>query len=49
MLQLGGRECLLPDDHEQVELKKARAVLERCGVVITVQRKGAAAIEGQRR
>ena len=49
-VQVGGRECLIPDDNDHVELKKARAVLERCGVVLTPQKKGlSAAHAGQSR
>jgi len=40
VVQLGVRECLLPDDAEQVELRKVRSVIERCGVTVTTQKKG---------
>ena len=40
MVQLGVRECLLPDDADQVEVRKVRTVIERCGVTVTTQKKG---------
>ena len=40
MVQLNVKECIMPDDKNNYDLGQVKAVLERCGVVVTEQPKG---------
>ncbi|KAJ3048139.1 MutS-like protein [Rhizophlyctis rosea] len=40
LIQLGVKECVIPDDTQSYELKKLNAILERCRIVVTERKKG---------
>lgn len=45
MIQLGAKECLIVDQDKAIDydLGKIKALMERCGIVITERKKGKAA------
>ncbi|TPX77434.1 hypothetical protein CcCBS67573_g01330 [Chytriomyces confervae] len=40
LIQLSVKECLLPDDESSYESRKLKAILDRCGIVVTKRKKG---------
>ncbi|KAJ3104030.1 MutS-like protein [Phlyctochytrium planicorne] len=40
LIQMSVKECIIPDDQVGYENKKVKAILERCGIVVSVVKKG---------
>ncbi|KAI8922577.1 muts domain V-domain-containing protein [Powellomyces hirtus] len=40
LIQLSVKECVVPEDSQNYELRKIEAILDRCGIVVTPRKKG---------
>ncbi|KAI8818608.1 muts domain V-domain-containing protein [Fimicolochytrium jonesii] len=40
LIQLSVKECVLPEDSQNYELRKIEGILDRCGIVVTSRKKG---------
>ncbi|KAJ3144932.1 MutS-like protein [Geranomyces michiganensis] len=45
LIQLSVKECVVPEDSQNYELRKIEAILDRCGIVVTARKKGDFAIK----
>ncbi|KAI8619884.1 muts domain V-domain-containing protein [Chytriomyces sp. MP71] len=40
LIQLSVKECIMPDDESSYESRKLKAILDRCGIVVTTRKRG---------